>query len=429
MILSLLLPLLILAEDKVQVFKDFAQITAYPTFHFKKGVRTYNWRDIPSSILPHTIRFSTGEPTVELLSQSVIAGAKKQEDFVVLYEDKIVDVQLKNGSQFKGKLLKVFEDSYLFQPIDETRFFQFDKDQVSSLIFPQLSNISFEPSLNLQVFSQNDKQTKSKISYLCRDLSWDSKYNLIFHDDYLVINNWVVIQNNTDKSFNEVALSAIEGVQLNEYVRPMNRQAKMASFNEDGMSVDVKNLEDAYEFNLPHKATIQPYEQFQYQLLYQESINFTKQYVYNTRNTVVDQIYVIENSSENYLGQPLPSGTAYLYQKDGLEETFIGSAKLKYTPSGSSIKLKVRNALDLNAKTTRTLVNQTESHMIFEYTVRLENFKNDSVLFHIEQELYDKDVIEESLQKYTVKDDKVKFKITILAGGSYILKYRIKRFK
>ena len=132
------------------------------------------------------------------------------------------------------------------------------------------------------------------------------------------------------------------------------------------------------------------------------------------------------------LGMPLPQGVVRVYQRDAEGRAqFIGEDRIDHTPKNEKVRLRLGNAFDVTADKKQTdfkVREQPGRSSAFEsaYEIVLRNAKAEPVTVTVREPVPgDWTMLQESQRHAKVAAGTAQWRVTVPAGGSSTLSYRV----
>ena len=107
-------------------------------------------------------------------------------------------------------------------------------------------------------------------------------------------------------------------------------------------------------------------------------------------NAKVEVFLVFENSEEDGLGIPLPSGrirVSKLDEADGSYE-FIGEDTIDHTPKNEEVMIKLGNAFDVVGERRQTAFSRGKNWIVESFEIKIRNHKDQPVEVQVQEHLY-----------------------------------------
>jgi len=159
-----------------------------------------------------------------------------------------------------------------------------------------------------------------------------------------------------------------------------------------------------------------------------DHVKVNRTYVYDGANGSGVQVKTsFDNSEENGLGIPLPSGTVRLFGETGGALLFLGEDAIDHTAKDETINLTVGSSFDLVGERTQlSRVKIASSTYRSTYRITLRNHKEEPVSIDVREHMSGTWNILSSSQKYeTVDANTIKFAVSVPAGGEREVEYTV----
>ena len=297
----------------------------------------------------------------------------------------------------------------------------------------QIQN-KFTPQISWEIFSEGLNSITAELTYLTSGFSWKPIYKLqldsIGSTGALSINAEVV--NGSNMNLLGVDIKVVEGL-VPIGGSKSNNMAMVAS-RMSGMTEKTNQLGDFYIFSLGSNMNLKALETIQFPLMPKTEIEYEKKYIFqNSERDQKDEPLSIEisfeNSKENNLELPLPSGVVYLYEKDiNGELSFIGKNNLSQLYKGGNAVLDAGKAFDIIGK--RRILNFDRQNKSEESTISIQimNTSNTSIKVKAIEKIIGDWVIKESSSMY-IKDDAstIYFPLEIQPNSSELITYTYRK--
>ena len=311
--------------------------------------------------------------------------------------------------------------------------FQRSRVEYIALKSSQVQN-KFTPQISWEIFSEGLDSITAELTYLTSGFSWKPIYKLQLSNSdasaALSINAEVV--NNSNMNLLGVDIKVVEGLVPIGNNNKSQNMGMVAS--RGGMSEKTDTLGDFYIFNLGSNLNLKALETIQFPLLDELLINYEKKYIFeNSEQDQKDEPLSIEisfeNSKENNLELPLPSGVIYLYEKDiDGALSFIGKNNLSALYKGGSAILDAGKAFDIIGK--RRILNFDRQNNSEESTISIQivNTSNASIKVKAVEKIFGDWVIKESSSMYIKEDaSTIYFPLEIQPDSSELITYTYRK--
>ena len=370
---------------------------------------------------------------VEVKSQTLNKNFYSTDAYLKKNVGSLVEIKPINDSAVQGALLDINSSSVSINTNKGLLIFQRSRVEYIALKSSQVQN-KFTPQISWEIFSEGLENITAELTYLTSGFSWKPIYKLQLSNSNasaaLSINAEVV--NNSNMNLLGVDIKVVEGlVPIGNNKRSQN-MGMVAS--RGGMSDKTDTLGDFYIFNLGSNLNLKALETIQFPLLDELLINYEKKYIFeNSEQDQKDEPLSIEisfeNSKENNLELPLPSGVIYLYEKDiDGALSFIGKNNLSALYKGGSAILDAGKAFDIIGK--RRILNFDRQNNSEESTISIQivNTSNASIKVKAVEKIFGDWVIKESSSMYIKEDaSTIYFPLEIQPDSSELITYTYRK--
>ena len=370
---------------------------------------------------------------VEVGSQTLNKNFYSTDSYLKKNIGSLVEVKPTNDSAVQGALLDINSSSVSINTNKGLMIFQRSRIEYVLLKSKQIQN-KFTPQISWEIFSEGLNSITAELTYLTSGFSWKPIYKLqldsIGSNAALSINAEVV--NGSNMNLLGVDIKVVEGLVPIGGSKP-NNMAMVAS-RMSGMTEKTNQLGDFYIFSLGSNMNLKALETIQFPLMPKTEIEYEKKYIFqNSERDQKDEPLSIEisfeNSKENNLELPLPSGVVYIYEKDiNGELSFIGKNNLSQLYKGGNAVLDAGKAFDIIGK--RRILNFDRQNKSEESTISIQimNTSNTSIKVKAIEKIVGDWVIKESSSMY-IKDDAstIYFPLEIQPNSSELITYTYRK--
>ncbi len=337
--------------------------------NIKRGVTSVRFTDVPSGILPDTVRLrSLDDPDgLTILEQNYQYDLASASAVMKRYVDKNITITFKKGEGASGTLLSFDAQTLVIQPKGEGPR-NISRKMVKSIAFEKLPvGLLSKPTLMWQLRNQAAAKQQFEVAYLTGGLTWRADYILKLKPakvapkgkppvviDTADIVGYATVTNNSGVTYENAQLKLLAGdVNL---IRP---EIKLLRFNGAAMNESREGRESQFKeksffeyhlYTLGRPTTIRSAETKQIELISGSGIKMQRGYVYDptVNPTAVRVVSEFKNSKDNGLGKPLPKGVIRLYAPDpeGVS-TYVAKTSIDHTPKDEKIRLPWGFAFDI----------------------------------------------------------------------------------
>ena len=370
---------------------------------------------------------------VEVKSQTLNRNFYSTDAYLKKNIGSLVEVKPTNDSAVQGALLDINSSSVSINTNKGLLIFQRSRVEYISLKSAQVQN-KFTPQISWEIFSEGLDSVTAELTYLSSGFSWKPIYKLQLSstDSSAALSISAEVVNNSNMNLLGVDIKVVEGLVPISSSKKTKNMGMVAS--RGSMSEPINTLGDFYIFTLGSNLNLKALETIQFPLLDELSINYDKKYIFeNSEQDQKDEPLSIEisfeNSKENNLELPLPSGVIYLYEKDiDGALSFIGKNNLSALYKGGSAVLDAGKAFDIIGK--RRILNFDRQNNSEESTISIQivNTSNTSIKVKAVEKIFGDWVIKESSSMYIKEDaSTIYFPLEIQPDSSELITYTYRK--
>ena len=415
----------------VTIYKDnFALVNEPMVWNLKFGRNISSFTNISKNLLFDSPILNV--KGVQVLSQTLNKNFSSTDVFLKNNIGASIELKSKDGPNVQGILMDYNGSTISIKTNKGLVVFQ--RSQLSFFTLKSSTvQDKFTPEIRWEIISDADKSVNAELLYITSGFSWQPIYTLIINDlnssAMLSIN--AEVSNNSNINLFALDLNVVEG---NVPLYSSRKNLSYQMMESRGSNVDNGSLGDFYIFNLGSNLNLDAMQTIQIPMMEKKEISYDKKYIFsNSEKDQGDEPLSIEvsfeNSAENNLELPLPSGVLYLYDQDISNKLrFIGRDNLSQLYKGGTAILNGGKAFDIIGK--RRILNFDRQANSEESTISLQilNTSNKSIKVKAIEKIIGDWVIKESSSMY-IKDDAstIYFPLEIEAGSSELITYTYKK--
>lgn len=394
------------------------------TLNLSKGIRTLRFEDVPSQIIPQTVRVKGEDPKkLTVFEQNYEYDLISQERLMDKYIGK--EVTLHKEGKDKTTSVKATlianNGSPVYKIGDEISLGYNGRVTVPTI--PE--NLFAKPTLVWKLKNEIEKEQTLEVSYQTNGLGWSADYILVLdkEENLCGLNSWVTLNNNSGAEFKNAILQLVAGKvnlvsnQVTSYaahprsvkktmVKEYDESAEAPEFNQE-------NLSEYYLYTLDQPTNIGYNQTKQVQLFQSEGIEIKKYFVFenlpmyegNEKNFNNANIkYIFKNAKKNNLGRPLPLGTIRVFKADSKgRQQLLGEDTIDHTPENEEVKIRTGQAFDVvaNGKRLSNEVFKLSRGDKSTYSVEIRNRKKEEIEVRFYASLWGDWNITKSSHKFT----------------------------
>ena len=433
-------------NDNLALVKDERQV------RLNRDLNRLAWREVSARMHPET---------AQLRNVSNPDGFRLQEqnfDFDVLTPQKLIE-------KYVGREVSVIRshpttgeerrEKAIVRSTNEGVVLQF-ADRIETGVPGRLAfsgvpdNLRDKPTLVMSLINRGEGVQKLELSYLTAGLSWRADYvaELSARDDWLDLNGWVTLTNQSGAAYSGAKLQLVAGdVNRVREVQPTPRAMMAAAARvADVAEMQQESLFEYHLYTLQRPTTLAENQTKQVALMAATRIPVRKEFLLEGashyyagqhgdlgRKLKVGVFVEFTNRGEG-LGVPLPRGVIRMYKRDSAGNAqFVGEDRIDHTPKNENVRLRLGNAFDVTADRKQTdfrkLAGSGRYDYEFEsaYEIVLRNAKQEAVTVTVREPMPgDWTMVSESLPHTRASSGAAEWQVTVPAEGQATLTYRVR---
>lgn len=414
------------------IYKDnFALVNEPIVWNLKLGRNISSFTNLSQNLLFDSPVLNV--EGVQVLSQTLNRNFSSTDAFLKNNIGAAIEVKPNDGSNVQGILMDYNGSTISIKTNKGLVVFQ--RSQLSYFILKSSTvQDKFTPEIRWEIISDDDKSVNAELSYITSGFSWKPIYTLTINDSdsLAILSVNAEVSNNSNINLFALDLDVVEG---NVPLHSSRKNSSYQMMESRGSVMDNRaSLGDFYVFNLGKNLNLDAMQTVQLPMMKARSITYDKKYIFkNSERDQGDEPLSIEvsfeNSAENNLELPLPSGVLYLYEKSTDSElNFIGRNGLSQLYKGGTAILDGGKAFDIIGK--RRILNFDRQTNSEESTISLQilNTSNQSIKVKAIEKIVGDWVIKESSSMYIKEDaSTIYFPLEIEAGATELITYTYKK--
>jgi len=434
-LLALLMAQALWAGDDLAVTvtnANLALIRETRQIDLEKGIHTFHFLDIPSSIDPSSVHIESMDESFTVLEQNYeydLVNVNKVLKKALEHKIQLIHPQL---GEHRGKLLSASE-KYLMLINDDGQMQIIPRSDELKVLLDDYQKADFrtKPTLVWQVDANKKGSRPARISYLSGGMNWRADYmgTLNADETKLTLSSWVTVENKSGKVFKDARLKLMAGdLNIVKKTKPIRMYAELdAVVGSAEKQFSEKAFFEYHLYSLQRKTTLANNQVKQIQLFPETTAKISKKYlVESSKANRVSVSVSMKNSEQNNLGMALPGGKIRLFKADGTDMEFIGEDMIKHTAEDEKLKITVGQAFDIVServvlKTERPAKNKRR--LVVEYKLR--NHKKENITVQVVEQLsaYQQSKLNSStVQPSEKRADRLVFNVPVRAKDEATLK-------
>lgn len=240
-----------------------------------------------------------------------------------------------------------------------------------------------------------------KLSYLTDNIRWSSSYVIILQEETLEIHCWFNLVNKSGIDYNNTTLKVIAGDVNLAYKNLYLLNTPIQSTNLESSIVD-SGIIDYYIYTIPGKYSFLNNTIKRIKNFFREGIKYTKLYDFGYDSINANIVIKFQNTTENNLGFPLPSGSINSYTKYGENLEFVGGSSIKGIAKDREVSFVMGKAFDVTSQ--RNLINfqKYKDYMFKQVLYIITNTKDEEIPIKICEPIFAPWEIDYSTDKYDI---------------------------
>ena len=415
----------------ITIYKDgFATLKEPITWNLKSGRNVVGFTNLSPNIVFDSPNLDL--EGVQILSQTMNRNFNSSDVYLKNNIGSQVEIKPTGNSVIQGTLLDVNGSSVSINTNKGLMVFQRSSIEYLNLKLNNVSN-KFTPEIFWEIFSNEEKSVNAELTYLSSGFSWKPIYRLELNTDNTnaILSVDAEVVNHSNVNLLGLNIDVVEGV-LNQV--GVSRDFLSSRAVSAPMSQNNTKLGDFYIFNLGNNLNLKSLETIQLPLIPKRAISYEKIYVFNNseqdqRDDPLDIQISFDNSQENNLDLPLPSGIAYLYERntDG-SLGFLAKNNLSQLYRGGTASFNAGKASGIIGK--RRILNYDRQNKVEESTISIQviNTSTVSIKVKVVEKIFGDWVVKESSTMYIKNDaSTIYFPLEVESGSSQLITYTYKK--
>lgn len=293
-----------------------------------------------------------------------------------------------------------------------------------------------QPAWQAAISAETGGKRDVELTYLTGGLSWSAEYVAELAGDQMILSAWASLANDSGADYPQAQLRLMAGSPNRVPDAPVRARAEKMLMAASSAEPARDAAGPYHLYTLPQPVTLKDGERRQVALLPPAPVAVERRLVLDPvpphawRDRWADGPAahpVAQLVFKNALGQPLPAGTARVFQraKDGAV-LFLGEDRLAATPANETSRLNLGQSFDLTARRTQTDFTRVSAEVTeAAWEVRLAN-AGEAPAKVVVRENFGGDwlVLDESVKHAKESAFAAAWTVTVPAKGDVLLKYR-----
>jgi hypothetical protein len=293
-----------------------------------------------------------------------------------------------------------------------------------------------------------------EVAYLTDNITWNADYVLTLNQDdtRADLNGWVTINNQSGATYENASLKLVAGDVRRIRPRPLPGVAPGFGAAPEAARAERGFVEEPFFeyhlYTLQRPATVRDRETKQISLITASNVGVQKELVFEPLRSLWRQygrnyrpgeglstfkgiktnvVVIIENSSANNLGIPLPKGVIHVYKRDsGGKVQMVGEDQIEHTPKEEKIRLWIGDAFDVLGDWRAVNLRRGSSWVEWDIEIRLRNRKETPVTVRAVEHAWGDWVIQKESQPSTKLDaNTFEYVVTLNPNEEKVITYTV----
>ena len=438
-----------------------ALVKDHRTFEIAAGTVTVDFTDVTAQIDATSVSFvSLTDPDgTFVLEQNFVYDLVGSAALLRRYLEETIEVTLEDGTLVTGQLLSSAGNNELILRRADGPVVYVRLDKVRDVRFPSLpGGLVTRPTLRWLVQSAQSGPQEVEVTYLSGGLTWTADYNVLLARDNtaLDLNGWVTLTNTSGATFTEALVKLVAGevqrVPAESYIKRAIVLGAAMRASAPEPQVEQREIFEYNLYELRRRVTVGNNETKQVEFVAGTGVPATTFFVYDAgiaapgawHGAIVDQHYgtsgvrhvqvwlEFSTGEDGGLGADLPAGRMRVYQEDiDGAALLIGENRVKHTPKGEVIKLKLGAAFDLVGERKQTEFQlASKTALVESYEIRLRNRKGDqAVEIRVPETLFrwsNWELLRTSHTPQKLDSNTIEFRVDVPPGGETVITYTVR---
>jgi hypothetical protein len=398
------------------------------------------WRDVPKTLNATSLQL-TGPSGLRVLEERFRYDPPTHERLLKAARgEKVVLVETieETGQERRTEAVVVASEGQpVFKIGDEIHL-----GHPGRVVLPRLpAGLALEPEIVWAVEAAPG-EARLTARYLAGGLSWSADYVLLINEADLrgTLSGAFTLSNSSGTDFTNARLQLVAGEVRREAAPRQAYMLKMESAMAD--RTEQAPVADLHRYTVDGPVSLPDSRSVRLGFLSSDTLKLDRRYEvrggwlrltgrYSDEEKLpVAVVWLLDNTEEAGLGRPLPAGTVRVYVAQGERPLLLaGEVPISHTPAGTEeVKLETGEAFDFVAKRRQTEFRKLSKELSESaWKVRVENKKSQDVAVRlVERVQAQAEVVSSSHKPERPSADRLVFNVSVPAGGSVEVAYRIR---
>ncbi len=422
-------------------------------FALEKGANHLSFTDVAEQIDATSVQFiSRTDPAgTGVLEQNYAYDLVNLFALLRRYIDQNVEIITEDGTLYSGILLSGRDEIIL--RADNGQIVVIARDKVRDLRFPDLpGGLITRPTLRWLLESEAGGDQELELTYLTGGLNWTADYVVLLSGgkNALDLNGWVTLDNHSGAAYEQAQVKLVAGDvhRIKPEIAYLAMEALPRAAAAAPKQVEQREFFEYQLYEIGRPVTVADNEQKQVEFVRGAGVKGKLIYTaeasryfnpprenpaYVTGEPLeISQYLEFSTGRDGGLEADLPEGRVRVYQRDTDEAALlIGEDRIKHTPKGETVRLKLGSPFDLVGDRTQTDYRVISRNTVEEaWKIKLTNRKDtETVEIRVVQKLYrfNEWKVMQSSQPYEKLDaSTLLYTITVPPQDIAVVEYRMR---
>lgn len=458
-------------QNVVQQIPGYAVVRQGRAVSLSAGTADLRFTDVAAYIDPTTVMFEslTDPDGTHVIDQSFEFDLVSADKLMEKYIDRKIRLTRNLGDgkieTFDATLLSYDQGQMVLRTDDEAApIMVASRGSFMNVDFGELpGGLITRPTLVWNLGVEQRGEHNIRVAYQTKGIVWWADYNVTLAGDEktLDVGAWVSILNRSGATYEDARLKLVAGdvhrAPTPQPGRMMTMDYAMRGGREEAqLGFEEKAFFEYHLYTLGRPATIRDNSTQQIELFpTARGVPVEKVFVYyglpeavnwygfgspqmdrnlgTQSNPKVDIYLRFDNSKENNMGMPLPTGRIRVSKSDPADGSleFIGEDAIDHTPKDEEVLIKLGSAFDAvgERKQTDFSVDTSRRTMTESFEIRLRNHKEEAVTVIVKENLFrwaTWEITQKSTDFEKMDHRTVHFPVEVAADGETVVTYTVK---
>jgi len=344
-------------KNEIVIYNNLAYILETRTIQLQSGSHSYEITNLPSQMNQGSIFIESLWSGLNISMKEFDANIFNFDEIMEKRLGKPVILRLTGNENVQGILAGFNTNEILLQEPDVIT--SVSRNQIKSISIEGITDVLlYKPVLRFFASSRRDGKAEIRLNYLTNAVGWSCEYVGIYDPvkKVLLLKSWARIRNYSGINIKADKMILIAG-------EPHQSREDNIIFPKGGGDSRMMAVETAPQFErekayIYHKyifnqlINLNDKKEQQIQLFPEKEITANQKFVFDISKYRENIVTILEftNIRSVGLGEPMPSGSINLYQRDDSDSIYLGGDRIENTPVEGRIAIQIGTAFDITGK-------------------------------------------------------------------------------